>query len=210
MYAAVPPGLKKRLDARLPPYQFLFQGEMKFYDKMVFVLNDIPNPELRDAAAFLSLSAVWNIVKAEKRARKKAIVIDEGWALVRGTRGREALLPDGRRVRPGDARTGRHYNTCFLIATQLVADFMGRGNEYGPGRPMVESCATKVVLKQDEAASATLKEAFRLSDEEERFILNADIGKGMLITGEGRLFFYNMLSEVEKAIFTTAPREVTA
>ncbi len=184
---------------------------MKFYDKMVFVLNDIPNPELRDAAAFLSLSAVWNIVKAEKRARKKAIVIDEGWALVeKNPRTGKPYFPMAVEYVPEIARTGRHYNTCFLIATQLVADFMGRGNEYGPGRPMVESCATKVVLKQDEAASATLKEAFRLSDEEERFILNADIGKGMLITGEGRLFFYNMLSEVEKAIFTTAPREVTA
>ena len=111
---------------------------------------------------------------------------------------------------PEIARTGRHYNTCFLIATQLVSDFMGREGEYGPGRPMVESCATKIILKQDYAAAPVLTEALSLSGEEEKFILNADIGKGILATQEGKLFFYNMLSETERKLFTTRPNEMVA
>jgi hypothetical protein len=35
--------LKKRLLANLPPYRFLFEGEMEIYPKMVFVLYDLPN-----------------------------------------------------------------------------------------------------------------------------------------------------------------------
>jgi conjugal transfer ATP-binding protein TraC len=108
---------------------------------------------------------------------------------------------------PKIARTGRHHRACFLIATQLVSDFMGRGNDIGPGREMVESCATKIVLRQDEAATATLKEAFGLSELEERFVVNAKIGQGILVTPEGRLPFYNMLSDEERRLFTARSKD---
>ncbi|HEV2138493.1 MAG TPA: hypothetical protein VGR53_06595 [Nitrososphaerales archaeon] len=204
--------LLKRLEANLPPYKFLFEGDMKVYNKMVFVLNDIQNPEIRDAAAFLTFSAIWRIVKDKMPvSMRKAIVVDEGWSLVeKNPRTGKPYFPLAVEYVPEIARTGRHYNTCFLIATQLVSDFMGREGEYGPGRPMVESCATKIVLKQDHAAAPILTEALNLSSEEEKFILNADIGKGILATQEGKLFFYNMLSEMEGKLFTTRPDEVVA
>ncbi|HEV2226244.1 MAG TPA: hypothetical protein VGR56_05495 [Nitrososphaerales archaeon] len=202
--------LLKRLEANLPPYAFLFEGDMKVYNKMVFVLNDIENPEIRDAAAFLTFSAIWRLVKDKMPvSMKKAIVVDEGWSLVeKNPRTGKPYFPLAVEYVPEIARTGRHYNTCFLIATQLVSDFMGREGEYGPGRPMVESCATKIILKQDHAAAPILAEALSLSSEEEKFILNADIGKGILATQEGKLFFYNMLSEMEGRLFTTRPRDV--
>lgn len=75
---------------------------------------------------------------------------------------------------------------------------------------VVDSCATKIVLRQDEAASATLREAFRLSEVEEKFIVNAKIGQGILVTQEGRIPFYNFLSDEERRLFTTRPKEVTA
>jgi energy-coupling factor transporter ATP-binding protein EcfA2 len=204
--------LLKRLEANLPPYRFLFDGDMKVYNKMVFVLNDIQNPEIRDAAAFLSFSAIWRLVKDKMPvSMKKAIVVDEGWSLVeKNPRTGKPYFPLAVEYVPEIARTGRHYRTCFLIATQLVSDFMGREGEYGPGRPMVESCATKIILKQDTAAAPVLTEAFSLSGEEERFILNADAGKGILATQEGKLFFYNVLSGLEKRLFTTRPSEVTS
>src|SRR5208282_6671715 len=74
-----------------------------------------------------------------------------------------------------------------VVATQLVSDLMGRGGVYGPGRIIIESCSTKIVLKQDQAASQVLKEAFNLSDGEEKFIVNAKIGQGILVTQEGRI-----------------------
>jgi len=66
----------------------------------------------------------------------------------------------------------------------------------------MESCATKIVLRQDEAVTASLKEAFRLSEVDENFIVNAKIGQGILVTPEGRLPFYNMLSDEERWLFT--------
>jgi hypothetical protein len=206
--------LKKRLLANLPPYRFLFEGSMEIYPRMVFVLYDLPPGELRDAAAFLALAAIWRKIQDTETipvSRKKAIVIDEGWSLVEiNPRTGRPYFPLAVEYVPEIARTGRHYNAAFVVATQLVSDLMGRGGVYGPGRIIIESCSTKIVLKQDQAASQVLKEAFNLSDMEEKFIINARIGQGILVTPEGHLPFYNLLSDEEKRLFTTKPNEVTA
>jgi len=56
------------------------------------------------------------------------------------------------------------------------------GGYYGPGKIIIECCSTKIALKQDQAASPVFKEAFNLSDGEEKFIVNAKIGQGILAT----------------------------
>jgi hypothetical protein len=58
--------------------------------------------------------------------------------------------------------------------------------------------------------TSVLKEAFNFSDGEEKFIVNARTGQGILVTQEGRLPFYNLLSDEEKRLFTTKPKEVSA
>jgi type IV secretion system protein VirB4 len=208
-----PADLKKRLQANLPPYRFLFEGEMEIFPRMVFVLYDLPPGEIRDAAAFLALSAVWRKIrdKAIPEETRKAIVIDEGWSLVEiNPRTGRPYFPLAVEYVPEIARTGRHYKTAFVIATQLVSDLMGRGGSTGPGRVIIESCSTKIVLKQDQAATQVLKEAFNLSDGEEKFVVNARIGQGILVTPEGRIPFYNFLSDEERRLFTAKPKEVTA
>jgi hypothetical protein len=208
-----PADLKKRLQANLPPYRFLFEGEMEIFPRMVFVLYDLPPGEIRDAAAFLALSAVWRKIQDNDipEETKKAIVIDEGWSLVEiNPRTGRPYFPLAVEYVPEIARTGRHYRTAFVIATQLVSDLMGRGGSTGPGRVIIESCSTKIVLKQDQAATQVLKEAFNLSDGEEKFIVNAKIGRGILVTQEGRVPFYNFLSDEERRLFATKPKEVTA
>ena len=119
-----PADLKKRLQANLPPYRFLFEGEMGIFPRMVFVLYDLPPGEIRDAAAFLALSAVWLKIqdKAIPEETKKAIVIDEGWSLVESNpRTGRPYFPLAVEYVPEIARTGRHYKTAFVIATQLVS-----------------------------------------------------------------------------------------
>jgi hypothetical protein len=208
-----PADLKKRLQANLPPYRFLFEGEMEIFPRMVFVLYDLPPGEIRDAAAFLALSAVWRKIqdKTIPEETRKAIVIDEGWSLVEiNPRTGRPYFPLAVEYVPEIARTGRHYKTAFVIATQLVSDLMGRGGSTGPGRVIIESCSTKIVLKQDQAATQVLKEAFNLSDGEEKFIVDAKIGQGILVTQEGRIPFYNFLSDEEVGLFTAKPKEVNA
>jgi hypothetical protein len=75
---------------------------------------------------------------------------------------------------------------------------------------MIESCATKIVLKQDQAALRVLREGFNFSDDEEKFIVNARVGQGILVMQEGRVPFYNILSEEEKRLFITRSKEIIA
>ena len=53
-------------------------------------------------------------------------------------------------------------------------------------------------------------EALGLSEVEDKFFVNAKIGQGILVTPEGRLPFYNMLSDEEKRLFTTHMKKVTS
>ena len=205
--------LRRRLDANLPPYRFLFEGEMEIYPRMVFVLYDLPPGEIRDAAVFLTLSAVWKQVQDEKvvpTSRRKIVVIDEGWSLVEiNPRTGRPYFPMAVEYVPVIARTGRHCNCAFLIATQLATDLLGRGDNVGPGRSMIESCATKFILKQDQASADVLGPAFNLSESEKRFVVNARIGEGILLTPEGHAQLYNYLSDFERNAFTTRPKDVT-
>jgi hypothetical protein len=204
-----PERLQRRLQAALKPFMFLFEGKFDVDDKMVFVLNDIPNAQIRDAAAFLTLAAIWQVIKTQPVSKKKAIVIDEGWSLVEtNPRTGKPYFPMAVEYVPEIARTGRHYNTCFAIATQLVSDFIGRENTVGPGREMMESCATKIILHQDQAAAQALQNAFRVSEIDKKRILNFKIGEALLMSPDGRVQFYNLLSDTEKSLFTTRPKEV--
>ena len=107
---------------------------MKVYDRMVFVLHDIPDEKTRDAAAFLTLSAVWQQLRKVPAERKKALVLDEAWAFMQKDPSTGKMyFPLAVRYIPEIARTGRRHNLLFVIATQLVSDFFGVGDKGGPG-----------------------------------------------------------------------------
>jgi hypothetical protein len=202
--------LKKRLEANLDPFRFLFAGEMKIYDRMVFVLYDIPDEKTRDMAAFLTLSAIWQHIRALPAERKKALVLDEAWAFMQKDPSTGKMyFPLAVKFIPSIERIGRRHNLLFIVATQLVSDFFGVGDREGPGREAVELSATKLLMRQDQKSAAdTLQEKFSLSNDERDFILNARPGDGILVTNEGRVPFHNRLGGQEEQIFTTSPKEM--
>ena len=105
------------------------------------------------------------------------------------------------------ARTARHYNIALVLATQYGKDLMS-----GQGNTVLESCATKVLLHQDPAGqgggSDLAAQLFGLSEQERAFIERADPGFGIMITEQGRVPFYNQLTDLEHSYFTTKPEEV--
>ncbi len=99
---------------------------------------------------------------------------------------------------PEIARTGRHYSTAFIMASQLFSDFVG-----GQGKVMLEKSATKILLRQNSASAKMLKEALDLSDDEFNAVMSAKPGEGILIVPEGHVPFYNLLLPEELKKFTT-------
>jgi len=207
-----PPDLKRQLEADLKPYKFLFEGTpIQLDTRTCFVLSSLPE-WAKDVAQFLAFSYSWQIVSRLPVSTKKMVVVDEGWRLIApASSGRTSISQLSGPINvastyvPRIARTGRHYNCAFLLATQLARDFF---SDDSIGRPMIESCSTKIVLKQDEAASELLTGEFSLSDDEQNFIQKCLQGQGLLLAPEGRIQFYNLLSDDEKKSFTTRPKEM--
>jgi energy-coupling factor transporter ATP-binding protein EcfA2 len=203
-----PQELRRQLEADLKPYMFLLEGEpMQLDSRTCFVLSSLPE-WAKDVAQFLAFSYSWQIISRLPESRKKMVVVDEGWRLISPASSGRTSSPSlnvASAYVPKIARTGRHYNCAFILATQLARDFF---YDNSIGRPMIESCATKVVLKQDEAASELLSAQLSLGYEEQRFIQRCSQGQGLLLTPEGKVQFYNLLSADEKASFTTKPKEL--
>ncbi|MEM4091090.1 MAG: hypothetical protein QXQ46_10215, partial [Thermoplasmatales archaeon] len=195
--------LQKRLSAELKPFDFLFRGELVMYDRMVFSLYDLDRAT-RDIVAFLTLGRVWKTIKSLPTSARKVVVIDEGWAFVEDNpKTGKPYFPMAVEYIPEIARTGRHYNAAFFIATQQVSDMLN-----GPGKSMLQNSATKVILKQDTAATDILTKELALSPEDRRFVLNARMGQGLLLSPEGHIPFFNMLSKSELSAFTTRPKDI--
>src|ERR1700691_6632744 len=98
---------------------------MEIYPRMVFLLYDLPPGELRDAAAFLALAAIWKKIQDTDTipiSRRKAIVVDEGWSLVEiNPRTGRPYFPLAVEYVPEIARPGRHYRTGSVTGTRFVS-----------------------------------------------------------------------------------------
>ncbi|MDV3243907.1 MAG: ATP-binding protein [Nitrososphaerales archaeon] len=201
--------LKLRIDANLRPLNFMFEGEpQRPWARTVFVLDDLPDDEeMRGSAVVLASALAMAALKSLPIPRKKVLLIDEAWAfLATDDRGR-LYFSEAMDIVSEMARTGRHYNVSLVLATQYGKDLMG-----GQGKTALESCATKVILHQDPAGqgggSDLAEQLFGLSEQQRAFIERADPGFGIMITEQGRVPFYNKLTDLEYGYFTTKPEEV--
>jgi hypothetical protein len=201
--------LRKRVNGNLKPLGFMFAGEpQQPYTRTIFVLDDLPSDEeLRGSAVVLASALAMTALKSLPVPQKKILLIDEAWAfLATDDRGR-LYFSEAMDIVSEMARTGRHYNIALVLATQYGKDLMN-----GQGKTVLESCATKVLLHQDTAGqgggSDLAQQIFGLSDQERVFIERADRGFGILFTEQGRVPFYNKLTEMEYSCFTTKPEEV--
>ena len=201
--------LRKRVNGNLRPLSFMFDGEpQQPYARTIFVLDDLPNDEeLRGSAVVLASALAMAALKSLPIPQKKVLLIDEAWAfLATDDRGR-LYFSEAMDIVSEMARTGRHYNIALVLATQYGKDLMN-----GQGKTVFESCATKVLLHQDAAGqgggSDLAQQIFGLSDQERAFVERADRGFGILFTEQGRVPFYNKLTDIEYSCFTTKPEEV--
>jgi hypothetical protein len=201
--------LRKRVNGNLRPLSFMFDGEpQQPFVRTIFVLDDLPNDEeLRGSAVVLASALAMAALKSLPVPQKKILLIDEAWAfLATDDRGR-LYFSEAMDIVSEMARTGRHYNIALILATQYGKDLMN-----GQGKTVLESCATKVLLHQDTAGqgggSDLAQHIFGLSDQERAFVERSDRGFGILFTEQGRVPFYNKLTNMEHSYFTTKPEEV--
>jgi hypothetical protein len=130
--------------------------------------------------------------------KKRLVIIDEAWWIMRQEIGAEFLL--------NAIKRGRKYNLAITSITQDVEDFLN--SPYG--RPIITNSAIVFLMKQSPATIDLCGQVFALSEGEKQFLLQAEIGQGLILVGQKRVPIYVLASYAEDQIIKTRPEQLIA
>ena len=165
---------------------------------IVWSLRELPD-ELKTAGMLLTLDAIWRRVSDPPSRRRRLVVVDEAWLLMRQDEGAAFLF----RM----AKAARKHWAGLAIITQDAEDVLGSDL----GRAVVANAATQILLRQAPQAIDQVAGAFRLSAGEREFLLSARRGEGLLAaSAASRVAFQAVASQAEDQLATTAPESLLA
>jgi type IV secretory pathway VirB4 component len=165
---------------------------------VVFSLRDVPD-ELKAVATLLALDTVWRQVSDPAARRRRLVVVDEAWLLMRN--------PEGAKFLFRMAKAARKHWAGLAVVTQDAEDVLGSGL----GRAVISNAATQVLLRQAPQAIDPIAAAFRLSEGEKALLLAAGRGEGLLACGpSARVSFQALASPAEHLLCTSDPAELAA
>ena len=165
-----------------------YNGQMAYFDgqSTVDLLDDIPFINLdisqleerfaRPLAQQILLSWIWEkYVKKNSedrtKAKKKRVLVDEAWMLL--------PYPEAVDFLNTMARRARKRNVSLAIISQRFQDFYENPN----AQAVLTSSDTKLFLAQDKSEIQYLKEVFKLSEGEGKFLITCLKGEGLLKVG---------------------------
>ena len=193
--------VSKTLSARLERY--VMGGVKGIFDQQsnidinapvtVFTLRDTAD-EIRPIVMFMILDFVWNQVR--KDLRKRLLVVDEAWYLMR--------YEDSAKILQGFVKRARKYYFGVSIISQNVDDFLS--SPYG--KAIITNSALKLLLKQSSAAINQIAEVFYLSQGEKQLLLSAGVGEGIFFAGMNHVAIKIIASADEHALATSKPAEI--
>lgn len=189
------------------PDSFLMDGKpIKFSKRMIFDLSGLHREfstrheelTLLKAASILIFCKVWSILDNQEfipLQTPKFVAVDEVWLYT--------TMPSSAGFLENVSRRGRKRNVIFTLCTQRVSDVL----EGLTGKTLVENCASKILLRQDEASIGMIGEVFGLSESEREDILELEPGQAILIAENIHVPVDFVATREEYAIFTTKPSE---
>ena len=162
---------------------------------VVFSLRDLPD-EQRAAGTLLTLDAIWRRVADRARRRRRLVIVDEAWLLMRD--------PEGAKFLYRAAKSARKHWCGLAVVTQDAADLLSSPL----GMAVVANAATQILLRQAPQAIDALAESFGLSAGERAYLLGAAQGDGLLASGRDRVAFHVLASPAEHRLVTTDPTDL--
>jgi type IV secretory pathway VirB4 component len=127
----------------------------------------------------------------------KLVVIDELWLYT--------SLPAAASFLEGVSRRGRKRNVTLLLNSQRLADVL----DNSAGKAVIENCATKILLRQDESAIRMAGQMIGLSATEMETLLELNQDQGLITAGDIHRPIDFTATQQEYQIFTTKPTERT-
>jgi type IV secretory pathway VirB4 component len=160
---------------------------------VVFGIRDMED-ELRPMAMFVVMRYIWNKVRSEMK--KRILVVDEAWWIMRTEDGASFLF--------GMCKRARKYWLGVTTITQDVNDFMK--SEYG--KPIITNSSLQFLMKQSPATIDTVQKTFNLTDEEKYLLLECEVGEGIFFAGQKHVSMKVVASYAEDQFITTSPEEI--
>lgn len=160
---------------------------------VVFSIRDLED-QLRPVAMFLILNFIWN--KARFETRKRLVIVDEAWVLMKHKDASEFLFSLAKRA--------RKYFVGLTVITQDVEDFVSSPQ----GRAIVNNAAMRILLRQSPAAVDQLAEIFKLTQGEKLILREAKVGQGIFFAGANHVAIEIIASFEEQRLITTNPAEL--
>ncbi len=160
---------------------------------VVFGVRDMED-ELRPMAMFVIMRYIWNKVRSE--LKKRILVIDEAWWIMKSEDGASFLY--------GICKRARKYWLGVTTITQDVNDFM----KSSYGQPIITNSSLQILLKQSPATIETVKQTFNLTEEEKYLLLESEVGEGIFFAGQKHVAIKVVASYAEDQIITTSPEEI--
>ncbi len=160
---------------------------------VVFGIRDMED-ELRPIAMFIIMRYIWNKVRSE--LKKRILVVDEAWWLMRTEDGASFLF--------GICKRARKYWLGVTTITQDVNDFM----KSSYGQPIITNSSLQLLMKQSPATIDIVQKIFNLTDEEKYLLLEAEVGEGIFFAGQKHVAIKVVASYAEDQFITTSPEEV--
>lgn len=158
-----------------------------------FSIRDMEE-ELRPIAMYLVLNYIWTQVRTE--LRKRLLVVDEAWLLLKYEAGGIFLL--------NLAKRARKYFLGLTTISQDIPDFMN--SPYG--KPIVTNSSLQLLLKQSPASIDLVKQTFNLTDAEKFFLLESRVGHGLFFAGQNHVALRIVASYAEDQTITSDPRQI--
>lgn len=151
----------------------------------VFGIRDLEE-NLRPVAMYIVLDYIWNRVRKDKR--KRVLVVDEAWYLIK--------QKDSAAYLHSFAKRARKYQLGLTTITQDVEDFVSTDE----GKAIITNSSLQIILKQSPTAVEKITETFYLTGGEKHFLLSAGVGEGLFFAGHNHVGFKVIASEEEKGL----------
>lgn len=161
----------------------------------VFSLRNLEE-SLRPIAMFIILDFIWT--KIRKEIKKRILVVDEAWYLMR--------YPDSATFLYAIAKRARKYWLGLTTITQDAEDFLA--GDYG--KAIVTNSSIQILMKQSPAAIDKIAQVFYLSEGEKHLLLAAEVGEGLFFAGANHVAIKVVASPEEHKLITSKPEELLA
>jgi type IV secretory pathway VirB4 component len=159
----------------------------------VFSIRDMEE-ELRPIAMYVVLNYIWSRVR--KELRKRLMIVDEAWTLMKYEEGANFML--------NVAKRARKYYLGLTTISQDVGDFLN--SPYG--RPIITNSSLQLLLKQSPATIDLVQKTFNLTESEKNLLLETTVGTGLFFAGQNHIVMRIVASYTEDQLITSDPRQL--